>query len=368
MTSTAATSEISLETVAELAAQLRVDSIRSSTGADSGNAASSMSAADLLAVLVTRHLRYDWDDPRSASNDHLIYSQRHASPLLHSVFKAVGVASDEKLMAGYRRLEQRLQAHPTPVLPWVDVPTGSLDQGLPAGVGVALGGRRLDRQPYRVWVLCGNREVAEGPIWQALDTASYYQLPNLIAIIDVNWLGQRDRTELGWTLDAYASRASAFGVRVLAINGHDLAAIDDALTQAEEGAEDGGGQPTVILARTIIGRGFSQFENSPDWHGRPFPADMADRAVAELGGVRTLVVRGPRPAPSTAANGAAQRRQAMGNGPGTPAPPCSAPCSPLRRSTREDRAGTCDSVLQAKDDHDFRAQVLEPKTTPRPPG
>jgi transketolase len=234
MTTSVSTSETSLETVAELAAQLRVDSIRSTTSAGSGHPTSSMSAADLLAVLITRHLRYDWDQPRSPSNDHLIFSKGHASPLLYSVFKAVGVVSDEELTTGYRRFGQRLQGHPTPALPWVDVATGSLGQGLPDGVGLALAGKYLDRQPYRIWVLCGDSELAEGSIWEALDKASYYQLSNLIIIVDVNRLGQRGPTELGWNLDAYARRVEAFGARALVIDGHDLAAIDAALATSED--------------------------------------------------------------------------------------------------------------------------------------
>jgi len=316
MTTITPTSEISLETVAELAAQLRVDSIRSSTSAGSGHPTSSMSAADLLAVLVTRHLRYDWDDPRSAGNDHLIFSKGHASPLLYAVFKAVGVISGDELMTGYRRFGQRLQGHPTPVLPWVDVATGSLGQGLPDGVGVALAGKYLDRQPYRIWVLCGDSELAEGSIWEALDKASYYRLSNLIAIVDVNRLGQRGPTELGWNLEAYARRAEAFGARVLVIDGHDLGAIDGALTLAEDGAEDtGAGQPTVVLAKTVKGRGFVEVEDSPDWHGKPLPADMADRAIAELGGVRNLVLRGPLPDPVPARQAAAGPAGADGERP-----------------------------------------------------
>jgi transketolase len=294
MTTITTTSETGLDTVAELAAQLRVDSIRSSTSAGSGHPTSSMSAADLLAVLVTRHLRYDWDDPRSPANDHLIFSKGHASPLLYSVFKAVGVVSDDELMTGYRRFGQRLEGHPTPVLPWVDVATGSLGQGLPDGVGVALAGEYLDRLPYRTWVLCGDSELAEGSIWEALDKAAYYRLANLIVMVDVNRLGQRGPTDLGWNLGAYALRAEAFGARALAIDGHDLAAIDDALTTAEGNTT--GDRPTVILARTIKGRGFSEVEDRNGWHGRPFPPDMAERAIAELGGVRKLVLRGPRPA------------------------------------------------------------------------
>ena len=293
---TGLTSDVSLDVAAELAAQLRVDSIRSSTSAGSGHPTSSMSAADLLAVLVTRHLRYDWDNPDLPVNDHLIFSKGHASPLLYSVFKAVGVVSEDELLNGYRRFGQRLEGHPTPTLPWVDVATGSLGQGLPDGVGVALAGRYLDRLPYRVWVLCGDSEMTEGSIWEAFDKASYYQLSNLVAIVDVNRLGQRGATDLGWDMDAYAGRAAAFGARVLVIDGHDLAAIDRALTEAEDAT--GGQQPTVILAKTIKGKGFPEVEDKNGWHGRPFPPDMAERAIAELGGVRELVVRGPRPEPA----------------------------------------------------------------------
>ena len=300
MTTTAVTSGTGLDVVAELAAQLRVDSVRSSTSAGSGHPTSSMSAADLLAVLVTRHLRYDWDDPRLAANDHLIFSKGHASPLLYSAFKAVGVVSEEELMTGYRRFGQRLEGHPTPVLPWVDVATGSLGQGLPDGVGVALAGKYLDRLPYRVWVLCGDSELAEGSIWEALDKASHYSLSNLIVIVDVNRLGQSGPTELGWDLDAYAARAAAFGAGVMVIDGHDLAEIDGALAAAE--GDIPGGQATVILAKTVKGRGFSEVENKEGWHGRPFPPDMADRAIAELGGVRNLVLRGPRPEPVPASH------------------------------------------------------------------
>ena len=301
MTTITSTSETDLSAGAELAAQLRVDSIRSSTSAGSGHPTSSMSAADLLAVLVARHLRYDWDHPRSPANDHLIFSKGHASPLLYSVFKAVGVVSEDELMTGYRRFGQRLEGHPTPVLPWVDVATGSLGQGLPDGVGIALAGKYLERRPYRVWVLCGDSELTEGSIWEALDKAAHYRLSNLIAIVDVNRLGQRGPTELGWDLDAYARRAAAFGARTLEIDGHDLAAIDQALATAE--GNTSGEQPTVILARTVKGKGFAEVENRNGWHGKPFPPDMAQRAIAELGGVRDLLVRGPLPAPARAMDG-----------------------------------------------------------------
>ena len=279
-----------LHDISELAQQLRVDSIRCSTAAGSGHPTSSMSAADLMAVLLARHFRYDWQRPDEPANDHLIFSKGHASPLLYSMFKAAGVISDDELMTGYRRFGSRLQGHPTPVLPWVDVATGSLGQGLPDGVGVALAGRYLDELPYRVWVLCGDSEMAEGSMWEAFDKAAYYRLSNLTAIVDVNRLGQRGPTELGWDLDAYARRVEGFGCRAIPIDGHDLGAIDKALTDAADAD-----RPTVILARTRKGRGFSEIEDREDWHGKPLPAEMAERAIVELGGERHLTVSGLRP-------------------------------------------------------------------------
>jgi transketolase len=279
-----------LDEVRELAAQLRVDSIRCSTAAGSGHPTSSMSAADLMAVLLARHLRYDWQRPDDPANDHLIFSKGHASPLLYSMFKAAGVVTDEELMTGYRRFGSRLEGHPTPVLPWVDVATGSLGQGLPDGVGVALAGRYLDELPYRVWVLCGDSETAEGSIWEALDKAAHYGLANLTAIVDVNRLGQRGPTELGWDTGTYAGRVEAFGCHAVVIDGHDLGEIDKAFTRAA-----GADRPTVILARTRKGRGFDEVEDREGWHGRALPEPMAERAIIELGGERHLTVTGPLP-------------------------------------------------------------------------
>jgi transketolase len=284
----------SLNDIRELAQQLRVDSIRCSTAAGSGHPTSSMSAADVMAVLQARYLRYDWQRPDEPSNDHLIFSKGHASPLLYSMFKAAGVVSDEELMTGYRRFGSRLEGHPTPVLPWVDVATGSLGQGLPDGVGVALAGRYLDELPYRVWVLCGDSEMAEGSMWEAFDKAAYYHLDNLTAIVDVNRLGQRGPTELGWDVDTYAKRIEGFGCRALPIDGHDLEEIDKVLASVGDA-----GQPTVILARTRKGRGFSEVEDREGWHGRPLPPEMAERAIVELGGERNLIVHGPEPAGGT---------------------------------------------------------------------
>jgi transketolase len=186
----------------ELGQQLRVDSVRASAAAGSGHPTSSMSAADLLAVLIDGHLRLRVGDP---SSDHLIFSKGHASPLYYSVLKAIGLIDDAELLT-FRKLGSRLEGHPTPRIPPTDVATGSLGQGLPIAAGIALAGQRLDRLPYRTWCLCGDSEMAEGSMWESIQHAGWEGLDNLIAIIDVNRLGQTRETMLGWDTDGYVRR------------------------------------------------------------------------------------------------------------------------------------------------------------------
>ena len=215
----------------ELGQQLRVDSIRSSDAAGSGHPTSSMSAADLMAVLLSDYLRYDFDSPDDPNNDHLVFSKGHASPLLYAMFKAAGAIDDEEMLT-FRKFGSRLQGHPTPVIDWVDVATGSLGQGLPIAVGTAQAGKHLDRLPYRVWVLCGDSEMAEGSMWEAFEHASNAGLDNLTAIIDVNRLGQRGETRHAWDLGRYSARARAFGWHAIEIDGHDFEQIDAAYAEA----------------------------------------------------------------------------------------------------------------------------------------
>ncbi|MFZ0128452.1 MAG: transketolase [Candidatus Dormiibacterota bacterium] len=295
-----------LDFVGEVAQQIRVDGIRASTKAGSGHPTSSMSAADIIAVLAARHLRYDFARPELANNDHLIFSKGHASPLLYGMYKSVGAITDEELLT-YRTFGSRLQGHPTPIIPWVDVATGSLGQGLAVAVGVALAGKYLDRLPFHVWVLCGDSELAEGSIWEALDKAAYYGLSNLTAIFDVNRLGQRGPTEYEWNLDVYRRRAEAFGCRPIVIDGHDLAEIDEALASARSG----GDRPTVVIARTIKGKGFKEIENKDGWHGKALPPDLAERAIAELGGERNLLIDVQPPEPLESASSTAVDRPVL---------------------------------------------------------
>ncbi|MFC5830093.1 transketolase [Nonomuraea insulae] len=279
--------ERDLQYLAELAAQLRVDSVRAAAEAGSGHPTSSMSAADLMAVLFACHLRYDFDDPGNPASDHLIFSKGHASPLLYSLFKAAGVISDEELLS-FRRRGSRLEGHPTPRLPWVDVATGSLGQGLPVGVGVAMAGR-LERLPYRVWVLCGDSEMAEGSIWEAAEHAGCEGLANLTAIVDVNRLGQRGPTRHGWDTGAYARRFGAFGWHTIEIDGHDPGQIDYALNDARNTRR----RPTAILAKTRKGEGVLEVENREGAHGKALKDP--GKAVNELGGSRSVRIEVHRP-------------------------------------------------------------------------
>jgi len=289
MTTTEANTQVQQWT--HLAQQLRVDSIRSTTAAGSGHPTSSMSAADLMSVLMLSYLHYDFDNPQNPNNDHLIFSKGHASPLLYSMFKAAGAITDEEFMT-LRKFGSRLEGHPAPVLPWVDVATGALGQGLPIGVGVALAGKYLDKLPYHIWVLLGDSEMAEGSIWEAFDHASYYKLDNLVGILDCNRLGQRGETELGWNTAAYEARAKAFGWNAFIIDGHNYEEINRVLSQASQP----NGFPTLIIAKTIKGKGFSEVENKNGWHGKALSKEQEERAIQEIHPARSKTFPVQKPA------------------------------------------------------------------------
>jgi transketolase len=272
----------------ELGQQLRVDSVRASSAAGSGHPTSSMSAADLMAVLLDGYLKLDYSNPDDPRRDHLIFSKGHASPLYYAMLKAAGSIKDEELLT-FRRFGSRLEGHPTPRIPPTDVATGSLGQGLPIGVGVAIAGKQLDQLPYRVWVLCGDSEMAEGSVWEAFQHASWAGLDNLTVIVDVNRLGQTRETMLGWDMDGYAARVNAFGCHAIVIDGHDVDAIDAAYREALETT----GKPTVILAQTKKGKGVRAVEDQPGKHGKPL--DDPDEAIQELGGERDLTVDVAKP-------------------------------------------------------------------------
>jgi transketolase len=288
--------------VKELAQQLRVDAVRAADAAGSGHPTSGMSAADLMAVLFTKYLRYDFSAPENEANDHLVFSKGHASPLLYALYKAAGAIDDAELLT-FREFGSRLQGHPTPELPWVDVATGSLGQGLPIAVGIATAAAKLESSELRVWTLCGDSELAEGSMWEAFEHAGFAGLANLIAVVDVNRLGQRGPTMHEWDTSKLAARAAACDWHVQEIDGHDLEQIDAAYAAALAA-----GQPAVIFARTKKGSGVAAVEDEPGWHGKPL-AD-AEAAIEELGGIRDVSVQvqsPPAPRPYEIARAAVDR-------------------------------------------------------------
>ena len=265
-----------VQSLEDIAARLRIESIRSTTAAGSGHPTSAASAADLVAATFFAAMRLDPEHPRSPAGDRFVLSKGHAAPLIYAVWAELGVVKREELGL-LRRLESDLEGHPTPRLPFIDVATGSLGQGLSVGVGLALGARKLGSDA-RVFVLLGDGETAEGSVWEAAQMAGHEHLANLVALVDVNRLGQSGPTMLEHDLRAYQRRFAAFGWRAVTIDGHDLRQIVPAVRRARLGR----GVPTAIIARTIKGQGIEGIADQEGWHGKPLPPDAAGRAIAAL--------------------------------------------------------------------------------------
>jgi transketolase len=260
-----------------VATWLRIDSLKSTSEAASGHPTSCCSAADLVAALFFAEMRFDPKDPRHPGSDRFILSKGHAAPLLYAAWAEAG-AFDRSELLKLRTIGSDLEGHPTPRLPFVDVATGSLGQGICAGVGCALNARRI-KSDYRTYVLLGDGESAEGSVWEAADVAAMDGLDNLCGLTDVNALGQSRPTMWQHDMDQFARRWRAFGWHAIVIDGHDMNAIVDAYTEARQTK----GQPTMILARTIKGKGVSFVEGKDGWHGKAFKkGEELDRALAEL--------------------------------------------------------------------------------------
>ena len=269
-------------TLTKLAARVRYDILHMTTEAGSGHPTSSLSATDLLTGLFFGGtFQFDLDHPQDPCNDRIIFSKGHASPLFYALYAAAGVLSQEELLT-YRKMGSPLEGHPTPRFAYAEAATGSLGQGLGIGIGIAMNGRYVDKLPYNTYVLMGDSEVAEGSIWEAAELASHYQLDNLVGILDVNRLGQRGETMVGWDLETYEARFAAFGWHTIILeDGHDMDAVQAAYGEIDNAC----GRPTVIIARTIKGKGVSFLENKDGWHGKTLNREEFDRAVLELGPV-----------------------------------------------------------------------------------
>src|SRR5499427_5040348 len=268
---------ILLPALHNLATELRIDSIRSTTEAASGHPTSCMSMADIMAALFFAEMRFDPRAPHNPDADRFVLSKGHAAPILYAAWAEAG-AFDRSELLKLRQIGSDLEGHPTPRLPFVDVATGSLGQGICAAIGSALNARRI-KSGYRTYVLLGDGESAEGSVWEAADVAALDKLDNLCGITDVNALGQSRPTMWEHDMGQFERRWKAFGWHAIVIDGHDMAQILDALAEAKATK----GQPTMILARTIKGKGVSFVEGKNSWHGKPFKkGEELDRAIAEL--------------------------------------------------------------------------------------
>jgi transketolase len=267
----------SIAALHNIATQLRIDSVASTSRAGSGHPTTCLSAADIMAVLFFSEMHFDPKDPQNPANDRFVLSKGHAAPILYAAWAAAGLFPREELME-LRTFESDLEGHPTPRLSFVDVATGSLGQGICAAIGIALNARRLG-SPYRTYVLLGDGEIAEGSVWEAADAASHHKLDNLCAIVDVNALGQSQPTEFGHDLERIAARWNAFGWKAVIVDGHDIGDLQQGLAMARATS----GRPTVLVARTLKGKGLSTIEAKEAWHGKALKSgDETDKALKEL--------------------------------------------------------------------------------------
>ncbi|HXI02472.1 MAG TPA: transketolase [Candidatus Saccharimonadales bacterium] len=279
MPETADRTDETIDSLKSRAARLRVESLRATTTAGSGHPTTCMSAADLVSALFFGVMRYDPAWPDHPANDRFVLSKGHAAPLLYAAWAEAGAIARDHLLT-LRRYDSELEGHPTARFAWSEAATGSLGQGLSIGLGIALAAKYLERSPYRTFVLLGDGECAEGSVWEAANLASHYKLDNLVAIVDVNRLGQSQATMFGHDVEAYVRRFEAFGWKAIAVDGHDMEKVLAALRSAAAG--DSSGRPTAVVARTFKGRGVSFLEDKDGWHGKPVPAADLEKALKEL--------------------------------------------------------------------------------------
>ena len=267
----------STATLHNIATRLRIDCVRSTTEAGSGHPTTCLSAAEIVSVLFFAEMRYEPKNPGNPRADRFVLSKGHAAPILYAAWAEAGLFPREELLK-LRRIDSDLEGHPTPRLPFADVATGSLGQGVCAAIGTALNARRIGSD-YRTYALLGDGEMAEGSVWEAANIAQHYHLDNLCAIVDVNRLGQSQPTQFDHNMAEFERRWTGFGWNAIVVDGHDIQALTDAFAAARATS----GRPTVILARTLKGKGIASIENKDGWHGKALKkGEEADKAIAEL--------------------------------------------------------------------------------------
>jgi transketolase len=268
---------VSIDALKEKGRRLRIHSLKATTEAGSGHPSSCLSSADLTAVIFFNEMRFDPSDPHNPGNDRFVLSKGHAAPLLWAAYAESGIINESDVLS-LRRVDSVFEGHPTPRMPWVDVATGSLGQGLSAGLGNALAAH-MDSLPFNTYVLLGDGECAEGSVWEAAALASYYKASNLYAIVDVNGLGQSQHTMDRFQVNRFVEKFRAFGWFALAVDGHNYVDIVDAF---EKCRREGGPLPRAIVAKTFKGKGVSSLENRDGWHGKAVPKSNLDQALQEM--------------------------------------------------------------------------------------
>ncbi|GAA6213287.1 transketolase [Lates japonicus] len=263
-----------VQALKNIATRLRINSIKATTAAGSGHPTSCCSVAEVMSVLFFHSMKYRPEDPRNPNNDRFILSKGHAAPILYAVWAETGYLKESELF-NLRKVDSILEGHPVPKQQFVDVATGSLGQGLGAACGMAYTGKYFDKASYRVFCLLGDGELSEGSVWEAMAFASYYQLDNLVAILDINRLGQSDPAPLQHHVEKYQRRCEAFGWHAVIVDGHSVEELCKVLSQPRH-------QPLAIIAKTIKGKGIPAAEDKMGWHGKPLPKDMAESVIKEL--------------------------------------------------------------------------------------
>ncbi|XP_037108919.1 transketolase isoform X1 [Syngnathus acus] len=263
-----------VQALRNIANRLRINSIKATTAAGTGHPTSCCNVAEIMSVLYFHTMKYRPDDPRNFHSDRFLMSKAQSAPALYSMWVETGFLKESELLS-MCQVDSSLEGHLIPKQQFVDVTTGYLGQGLGVACGMAYTGKYFDKASYRVYCLLGDGEMSEGSVWEAMSFASYYQLDNLVAIMDINRLSQSDSAPLQHHAEKYQRRCEAFGWHAIIVDGHSVEELCKALSQPRH-------QPTAIIAKTIKGKGIPAAEDKMGWHSKTLPKDMAEMVMKDL--------------------------------------------------------------------------------------
>lgn len=281
-----------IQQLKDIANRLRIHSIKATNASKSGHPTSCSSIAEIMAVLFFDTMNYTIEDPKNGGSDRFILSKGHAAPILYAAWAEAGLFPTQDLL-NLRKIDSLLEGHPTPRLDFVDVATGSLGQGINCAAGMAFVGKNVDKADYNVYCLLGDGESAEGSVWEAFSFASIHKLDNLVAILDVNRLGQSEPAALQHQMDVYEARCKAFGMETFNIDGHSVEELARAFNSAKSSKN---GMPKAVICKTFKGKGFPDIEDKVNWHGKPLGA-AGDKIIAHLESLLSTSATSLKPKP-----------------------------------------------------------------------